>query len=225
MEHFKVNNLFNDNQYGFIKGRSTNLQLLSVLDKWTKDLDDGGQIDVIYTDFEKAFDKVPHRRLISKLKSYGINSGIIKWIEAFLLARKQTVRINSSLSEWQSVISGIPQGSVLGPLLFVIYINDMPDLIEKFAQVSLFADDAKISRYVVNKDDSIQLQEALEILHSWSEEWLLKLNISKCKVLSITRGTAQDNAYRLNTLGGTCNLESGKDERLRSYCGREVKVL
>ena len=83
MEHFKVNNLFNDNQYGFIKGRSTNLQLLSVLDKWTKDLDDGGQIDIIYTDFEKAFDKVPHRRLISKLKSYGINSGIIKWIEAF----------------------------------------------------------------------------------------------------------------------------------------------
>jgi len=133
---------------------------------WTKDLDDGGQIDAIYTDFEKAFDKVPHRQLINKLKSYGINSWIIKWIEPFLLARKQTVRINSSLSEWQSVTSGIPQGSVLGPL-FVIYINDMPDLIEKFAQVSLFADDAKISRYVVNKDDSIQLQEALEILYSW----------------------------------------------------------
>ena len=132
--HFKVNNLFNDSQYGFIKGKSTYLQLLSVLDKWTKALDDGGQIDVIYTNFVKAFDKVPHRRLISKLKSYGINSGIIKWIEAFLLARKQTVRINSSLSEWQSAISGIPQGSVLGPLLFVIYINDMPDLIEQFAQ-------------------------------------------------------------------------------------------
>ena len=79
MEHFKVNNLFNDNQYGFIKGRSSNLQLLSVLDTWTKDLADGGQIDVIYTDFEKTFDKVPHQRLISNLKSYGINSSIINY--------------------------------------------------------------------------------------------------------------------------------------------------
>ena len=94
------------------------------------------------------------------------------------------------MSEWQSVISGIPNGSVLGQLLFDIYIYDMPDLIEQFAQVSLFADDAKISRYVANNDDSIRIQEALEILYSWSEEWLLKLNISKCKVLSITKGTA-----------------------------------
>ena len=88
--------------------------------------------------------------------------------------------------------------------------------------MSLFADDAKISRYVANKDDSIRLQEALEILYSWSEEWLFKLNISKRKVLSITRGTAKDNAYRLSTLGG---LKSGKDERLRIYCRREIKVL
>ena len=92
--------------------------------------------------------------------------------------------------------------------------------------MSLFADDAKISRYVPNKDDSIRLQEALEIVYSWSEEWLLKLNISKCKVLSITRGTAQDNAYRLNTLGDTCNLEKVEkmkdlgvivDEKLKFY--------
>ena len=81
------------------------------------------------------------------------------------------VRINSSLSDWQSVISGIPQGSVLGPLLFVIYINDMPG-IEKFAQVSHFADDAKISKHIANNEDSVRLQEALEKMHSWSEEWL-----------------------------------------------------
>ena len=126
MEQFKINNIFNDNQYGFIKERSTTLQLLSVLDMWTKDLEDSGQIDVIYTDFEKAFDRVPHRRLIGKLESYGIHSNGIKWIEAFLLARKQKVRINNlSLSKWQSVISRIPQGSVLEPLLFVIYMLDL----------------------------------------------------------------------------------------------------
>ena len=91
--------------------------------------------------------------LIRKLESYGLQPAIIKWITAFLLARKQTVRINSTLSDWQSVISGIPQGSVLGPLLFVIYINDMPDVIEKLAHVSLFADDAKISRHIATNEE------------------------------------------------------------------------
>ena len=85
----------------------------------------------------KPFDKVPHQRLIRKLESYGLQPAIIKWITAFLLAQKQTVRINSTLSDWQYVISGIPQGSVLGPSLFVIYINDMPDVIEKLAYVRL----------------------------------------------------------------------------------------
>ena len=127
MKHLLDNNLLSNKQYGFIKGRSTMLQLLHMMDDWTLCLEKGGQIDAIYSDFEKAFDKVPHKRLISKLHSYNIDEGIIKWIVDFLKARKYRVRVNGSYSGWHDVTSGIPQASVLGPILCLIYINDLED--------------------------------------------------------------------------------------------------
>jgi len=189
MEYFMINKLFSDKQYGFIKGRSTVLQLLKVADDWVRALDDGAQIDIIYTDFEKAFDKVPHHRLISKLYAYGLNNYLIMWIKAFLISRTQCVKINGKVSDSKPVLSGIPQGSVLGPLLFVIFINDLPACCRDLSEIFLFADDAKMYKCIKDVNDFNVLNECFRNVLQWSDSWLMKLNISKCKVLSICRNT------------------------------------
>jgi len=163
MIHVISNSLFSSKQFGFIKGRSTVLQLLHVLDSWVKNLEEGGQIDVIYMDFTKAFDKVPHCRLINKLRSYGVNDQLILWIKNFLLHRSQRVKINE-FSAWHSVVSGIPQGSVLGPLLFLIFISDLPDTCSDFAEIFLFTDDAKLFKHVRSAEDSAVLQRSCDVL-------------------------------------------------------------
>ena len=174
-----INKLFTDKQYGFMSGRSTSLQLLAVLDKWTEVLDSGSTIDCIYMDFRAAFDTVPHKRLISKLQAYGLSTQIIQWITSFLDSRVQRVDINGQTSDWKNVTSGIPQGSVLGPILFVMFINDLPDLIK--SEVFLFADDTKV--FSVNKSvkDAEQLQSDLDALEEWSNKWLLNSTLISAK--------------------------------------------
>jgi len=108
MGYLLENDLISNKQYGSVKGRSTMLQPLHIMDKWTDYLENGGQIDTIYTDFEKAFDKVPHRRLIYKLRAYDISNSLINWILDFFTARQQRVRVNRSISAWGAVTSGIP---------------------------------------------------------------------------------------------------------------------
>ena len=207
MEYMLRNKLFTSRQYGFLSGRSISLQLLEVLDKWTEALDEGNSIDAIYMDFRKAFDVVPHKRLISKLKSYNLNQQIINWIQSFLTSRSQQVNVNSSKSTWMNVTSGIPQGSVLGPLLFVIFINDLPDNLKSDA--FLFADDTKIYRTIQTSDDQSCLQADLDKLSQWSEKWLLKFNTAKCKHMHIGKPIADSATYNLNSI----HLETIKQEK------------
>ena len=183
MQHLQEKNLLSPKQHGFISGRSTVTQLLNYLDKCIASTVDGHMVDSIYLDFAKAFDTVPHKRLIGKLESYGISGCILDWVKDYLSGRTQTVLVNGEKSRTAPVISGIPQGTCLGPLLFVIYINDLLDDIE--SDGFMFADDTKIFRKIVSTDDCNILQRDIDKLESWSKKWLLKFHPNKCHVLSL----------------------------------------
>ena len=155
-------------QYGFISGRSTTTQLLNYLDKCVKTIVGGGVVDAIYLDFSKAFDTVPHRRLIGKLEAYGIKGNILKWIRDFLDGRIQQIMVNGVKSEIAPVISGIPQGTDLGPVLFVIYINDLLGNIK--SDGLMFADDTKIFRRITSREDALALQSYIKLLEYWSDK-------------------------------------------------------
>ena len=146
-QHMRENNLFSKHQYGFIDRRSTTLQLLYILDEWTEILEDGGTVNVVYMDFMEAFDKVPHERPFAELSAYGIGGDVLAWIRGFLLNWKQQVSVREATSQCKEVTSGIPQGSVLGPILFVIYINDMPESLENNSALTMFTDDSKLYKW------------------------------------------------------------------------------
>ena len=182
VSHLIENKLLTDCQHGFRKKRSCVTQLLEVMNDFTCSMDNGYDIDILYLDFKKAFDSVPHERLIIKLKAYGITGQVLRWISAFLSNRTQQVRVGTATSGVGMVLSGIPQGSILGPILFLIFINDLPHCLKSTCKI--FADDTKIYNISPNTTD---IQSDLNKLLDWSETWQLQFNISKCKVLHIGR--------------------------------------
>nr|VZI40559.1 unnamed protein product [Spirometra erinaceieuropaei] len=171
------NNLLQDFQHGFRRGRSCLSNLLACLEIWTRALEEGFEADVVYIDFSKAFDTVPHQRLLHKLSAIGIRGDLLNWIGAFLVGRKQRVCIGDDMSEWVSVTSGVPQGSVLGPLLFLLYVND--SLQELDCGKIMFADDVKLWQVIKSPNDQRSLQNNLHRLQAWSEKWLLVFNVQK----------------------------------------------
>ena len=175
--------LLSEFQFGFVKGISTCLQLLKILNDWTESIENGKFSDCIYLDYQKAFDTVPHQRLLSKMKSYNINSNIIEWTKHYLSNRTQYVELNGVKSESRNVVSGIPQGSVLGPLLFLIYLNDLPDNVK--STIYMYADDTKVYREIDSDTDVQTLQEDLRIMSEWSNKWLLKFHPQKCTSIAI----------------------------------------
>ena len=152
----------------------------------------GSPVDIIYPrylDFQKAFDKVPHQRLLFKLKALGIRDSIIDWIEQWLTDRRQRVVVDGEVSNWKSVLSGVPQGSVLGPLLFLIYSNDLDDSIT--SNVLKCVDNTKLFRTVNTDGDKQHLQNDLDKLVKWSEKWRMILNFGKCKCLHTGHGNLE----------------------------------
>ena len=183
--HLIDNNLLSPHQFGFCKGRSCLTQLLIIINDWMSSLDNGVPVDAAYLDFKKAFDSVPHKRLLCKLKGYGIEGSLISWIEDFLSDRTQYVSINGVCSDEVSVTSGVPQGSVLGPTLFIYYINDLPTVSD--TPTNIFADDTKSHNEIKSVIDKDKLQECINSLVKWSIKWLLGFNGQKCKMMHLGR--------------------------------------
>ena len=184
INHFDKHNLLTNRQFGFRKGRSCESQLLLTVDDLARGLRDGEQIDAILLDFSKAFDRVPHERLLLKLHFLGVQGRLLSWIRDFLTGRTQRVILEGEKSGVAAVTSGVPQGTVLGPLLFLAFINDLPDCVS--SEIRLFADDCLLYRCIRSEVDVSLIREDLANLQAWEDKWLMTFNPDKCEVLRIT---------------------------------------
>ena len=183
INHLETNSILTNLNHGFRSGYSCESQLITTVHDFLTSFDKKRQVDIAILDFSKAFDTVPHRKLLHKLESYGINGPILKWLKCFLTERSMKVVLEGASSCVTSVDSGVPQGTVLGPLLFLCHINDLPNAVT--SQVRLFADDCLLYREINSFADHTKLQNDLNNLQLWAENWGMRFNASKCYILSL----------------------------------------
>ena len=190
VNYLEENYLLSNKQHGFRKGRSCLTQLLSHYDTILRNLNSGDETDVIYLDFSKAFDKVDHGLLLKKLKHYGVGGKLLEWIREFLVNRKQIVTVNGVHSEPADVLSGVPQGTVLGPLLFLLYINDLEKVVST-SVVASFADDTRLLAPIREEGDTVLLQEDMNSVVTWSVENNMVLHEGKFEFLCYRNGSSK----------------------------------
>ena len=190
LQHLQSNNLVSRSQHGFLPGRSCITNMLTLMDSLTQAYDDGQISEAVFIDFSKAFDSVPHTPLLHKLKAYGFEGKLWTFLKNFLSERSFSVKVSSALSSSSSVSSGVPQGSVLGPLLFLIYVNDLPEILS--VPTLMYADDVTIW-----STSPPQLQASIDAAKRWSLDWGLPINDDKCAHMSFGAS-----ACTFNILGG-----------------------
>jgi hypothetical protein len=186
MAHMDRHTILTDAQHGFRKIRSCETQPLLTSQDLASAIDTMDQTDVILLDFAKAFDKVPHLRLLSKIIFYGVRNSLNRWVSSFLEGQSQQVQLDGNTSTQAPVESGVPQGSVLGPLLFLLYINDLPNYVSRESTARLFANDCVLYRRIKSDEDAHALQKDLDGLQRWEKYWLMEFHPQKCQVMHIT---------------------------------------
>ena len=193
-----------------MQNRSCVSQLLSVLHSIGKILDNNIETDILYLDFAKAFDSVDHAILLEKLERYGVVGHLHNWFKSYLQDRQQRVVVDGFTSSWAPVTFGVPQGSLLGPLLFIIFINDLPSALPDVSLTALYADDTKLYGSILSYPGADKLQQVLTNLNSWSLHNNINFNASKCKVLTVTR---KRNPVRYDYHLGHIDLQHVNEEK------------
>ena len=229
-----ISHLIRRNQHGFLAGRSCVTQLISVLHYIGGQLDAGKQINIIYLDMSKAFDI--HTKLLGRLQQYGISGKLHDWFRSYLQGRKQQVTVLGATSQELPVTSGVPQGSLLGPVLFLLFVGDLPNTV-KTSRVACYADDTKIFKSIDSITDCNALQSDLNDLVSWSESSGLIFNRSRCKCQCITRKKSPvPSIYNINeTPLESCDTEKDLavwlssnltlDKQVTEQCAKANKLL
>ena len=235
MTHLEKHNILSEEQHGFRRGRSCETQLLGFVDEVSEELEKGRQVDTVVLDFAKAFDRVSHALLVHKLRRYGIVGSVNSWIEGFLADRQQVVLVNGTKSGLLPVESGVPQGSVLGPSLFLLYINDLPANIRSTTR--LFADDTMCHNVTRSKTDQEVLQKDLNALSIWEKQWSMDFHPQKCSTLCTSKkstkltpaytlhGHTIENVASTKYLGVTIQENLNWNDHITTTCKKANKTL